>query len=980
MTNRTRRLARLFYCLISALVLLALPLRAADPAKTVVADTIYRADGSTAKGTLLIAWPAFSTADGKPVAAGSMSVKIGANGAVNIPLIPTEGARPSGTAYKVVIALDDGSSSTEYWSVPALSPATIAAIRATQVPATLAMQVVSRDYVDGQLATAVRKNGDETISGIKTFESSPAVPSPSTETAAANKAYVDTAIAAVAPLPSNVLNINKGGTGTNAFTPGRCVRVANDGNSLESAGGDCGSGPAGGDADTLDGLHASQLTNATSIGGVPVAIPTNSGSLLQFTGTGLGWQAKGMVDARDYPGATPAAQIDSACAAAGSGGTVLVPSSMGAGNSTAANCNVVDFRTSPRPLQYLGYAANSGFNVYRVIDTPGGFNAGVRSSLLARYGGSFGNSSQTPYTSGHFECRLRSKGQCTPIFSYGEGLGFGNVQGFNSVVWGQGGGGTPVGIISPMGELIFAEGRSFVGWNGLTSIFKGTVTGSPVPGATVISYTPADGNTTDGCLGDKAHGECVLGERPIYNLNHATNTGTVTGISTTINASDTVAFAGAPYWDAAASPCDTGTGAGVHCDPVGMFWKAASTQEDYATPCSGDDVSFPNDSTKCVGHFFRVAAVIDATHVRLEEGYDTANLNNTWPATYLLVQGGVVSKADIDNNQVTLPSNSYAWANGDTLVQPPYHMGYVYGASITGTKVFKTNGTGWYDSGGLTIGSNGPANMRVGLDMVGNFATMIHVNPGSNVKYGIDIAGTYTGAHLHGGTGMKISWGDDNAYINLGAGNKFQFNSGQSDFGRVSKFTIADGGTYSVIGTLTSNPFYFWTGGTIKGSLDTAGRLNLGEIDNSLGYKFEVIGDAYASGTLRSGAATGTPPLAVNSTTAVTNLNADMVDGKHAAAFALKVASGTAALATSSIAANSCAAAVTVSASGVVSSDVIQWTPNADITAVTGYTPGGTLKIYSYPTADTVNFKVCNADPSNAVTPGAVTLNWEVTR
>ncbi|MGH9523537.1 MAG: hypothetical protein ACRD3E_13505, partial [Terriglobales bacterium] len=142
-----RRLVRLFYCLISVLVAVALPVRAADPAKTIIADTIYRADGTAAKGTLLIAWPAFSTADGKPVAAGSMSVKIGVNGAVNIPLIPTQGATPSGSAYKVVIALDDGSSSTEYWAVPALSPTTIAAIRATQVPTTVAMQVVSRDYV-----------------------------------------------------------------------------------------------------------------------------------------------------------------------------------------------------------------------------------------------------------------------------------------------------------------------------------------------------------------------------------------------------------------------------------------------------------------------------------------------------------------------------------------------------------------------------------------------------------------------------------------------------------------------------------------------------------------------------------------------------------------------------------------------------------------------------------------------------------------
>lgn len=93
------------------------------------------------------------------------------------------------------------------------------------------------------------------------------------------------------------------------------------------------------------------------------------------------------------------------------------------------------------------------------------------------------------------------------------------------------------------------------------------------------------------------------------------------------------------------------------------------------------------------------------------------------------------------------------------------------------------------------------------------------------------------------------------------------------------------------------------------------------------------------------------------------------------------IASGTATMATASIAANTCASAVAVSATGVLTSDVIEFTPNADITGVTGYTPAGTLVIIPYPTADNVNFKVCNKDQANPVTPGsAVTLNWRVTR
>jgi hypothetical protein len=103
MTSISSRLSRLFCCL---LILSGLAFTA-EPNKTIISDTIYRADGTTASGMISISWPAFVTADGKPVAAGSMHVKIGANGSVNIPLVPTQGATPSGSYYKVVLTLDE---------------------------------------------------------------------------------------------------------------------------------------------------------------------------------------------------------------------------------------------------------------------------------------------------------------------------------------------------------------------------------------------------------------------------------------------------------------------------------------------------------------------------------------------------------------------------------------------------------------------------------------------------------------------------------------------------------------------------------------------------------------------------------------------------------------------------------------------------------------------------------------------------------
>ncbi len=83
---------------------------------------------------------------------------------------------------------------------------------------------------------------------------------------------------------------------------------------------------------------------------------------------------------------------------------------------------------------------------------------------------------------------------------------------------------------------------------------------------------------------------------------------------------------------------------------------------------------------------------------------------------------------------------------------------------------------------------------------------------------------------------------------------------------------------------------------------------------------------------------------------------------------------------TSSISANSCATVVTTTATGTASTDAISYSPNADISSVTGYgvsTDG--LIIYPYPTSNNVNWRVCNAT-GTSITPGAVTLNWRVTR
>lgn len=96
---------------------------------------------------------------------------------------------------------------------------------------------------------------------------------------------------------------------------------------------------------------------------------------------------------------------------------------------------------------------------------------------------------------------------------------------------------------------------------------------------------------------------------------------------------------------------------------------------------------------------------------------------------------------------------------------------------------------------------------------------------------------------------------------------------------------------------------------------------------------------------------------------------------------AIKIAAGTSALGTSAIPSGSCATVVSTAATGVLGFDSINWSFSADPTSTVGYTPTslGMLTIISWPTPNTVNWKVCNTTAAS-VTPGAVTLNWQVTR
>jgi len=112
MTRRLQLKAPLGVCL--AWMALCASALAQSPSTTTVSGTVYLANGSAGSGTLVLNWPAFTTAAGQQVAADSINVTIPSNGLVSVNLAPNLGATPAGLYYTAVYYLSDGTTNTQY--------------------------------------------------------------------------------------------------------------------------------------------------------------------------------------------------------------------------------------------------------------------------------------------------------------------------------------------------------------------------------------------------------------------------------------------------------------------------------------------------------------------------------------------------------------------------------------------------------------------------------------------------------------------------------------------------------------------------------------------------------------------------------------------------------------------------------------------------------------------------------------------------
>ncbi|MGH9607286.1 MAG: beta strand repeat-containing protein [Terracidiphilus sp.] len=171
---------------------------------TTVQGTMYLANGQPASGTLMVSWPAFTTAGGQLVAADRTSVTIPADGYVSVNLAPNQGSTPAGEYYTAIFYLSDGTVTTQYWVVPTGAQATLAQVQAQIMPAAEAVQTVSKAYVDQAVTEAT---GDQlavaggTLTGALYLNGDPSQP-----TQAADKHYVDESFAQAVPITGGAVS------------------------------------------------------------------------------------------------------------------------------------------------------------------------------------------------------------------------------------------------------------------------------------------------------------------------------------------------------------------------------------------------------------------------------------------------------------------------------------------------------------------------------------------------------------------------------------------------------------------------------------------------------------------------------------------------------------------------------------------------------------------------------------------------------
>jgi hypothetical protein len=260
---------------------------------------------------------------------------------------------PTGQYYTVVLYLNDGSANTEYWVVPAAPTATLGQVRAQVMPATQAVQAVSKTYVDqsiSQLSQSLLNASGGNVNGPLYLNGDPTQPMQ-----AADKHYVDTQVATTLPLA--------GGAMTGALTL--------NADPIE-------------DLQAADKRYVDNVANAVITNALPGVTISGNGDVHMNGSLSVG-------DANNlYASVTGRTSIAFPGLAAASGRNCLQVDAMGSITNTGAACGSGSGTVNAGSNGQIAYYVGTGTAIGGISAVPvnaGGTGASSAASALANLGG-----------------------------------------------------------------------------------------------------------------------------------------------------------------------------------------------------------------------------------------------------------------------------------------------------------------------------------------------------------------------------------------------------------------------------------------------------------------------------------------------------------------------------------------------------------------------------------------------------------------
>jgi len=164
---KCRRQGRLFCLLLCVLV--GITSQAQSPATTTISDTVYRADGTPAAGTLLISWPTFSTAAGQAVASGTKSVTWDGRGVIGRTCAQCRRRTSEHVLHRRISTKRRHREDRILVSRNTVSDHRVAAVRATPGSGSSAAPPATKQYVDAAVATKANDSAVVHLSGAETI-------------------------------------------------------------------------------------------------------------------------------------------------------------------------------------------------------------------------------------------------------------------------------------------------------------------------------------------------------------------------------------------------------------------------------------------------------------------------------------------------------------------------------------------------------------------------------------------------------------------------------------------------------------------------------------------------------------------------------------------------------------------------------------------------------------------------------------------